>query len=277
MVWPNPSALPDLSENPAFTPLLDAVENVLGSLAGVPFVADAMPTQTNHAERITSRGAHLLLQAKGNQLNLHALKILPWAQIPVGDRTRDRGHGRKETRAVKAATPQIPGGIALPHAQRAARIIRARTVDGRTSRKIAYLVASLAAAEAQPANQQRWAKAGWLIENQAHNGQRCRFCENLHEARTGAGPAVMATLRNIAIGWHRINGDVNIARANRRADRGSHHLIDATTSSYTNTQRPCAVPNAIAGACGPARPVTGPHVFSNNSANTCRPAVYGPA
>jgi predicted transposase YbfD/YdcC len=98
------------NEIPAFAPLLNAVEHVLGSLAGVLFVADAMHTQTGHAEQITGRGAHLLLQAKGNQPTLHAqLKSVPWAQIPVGDRTRDRGHGRKETRTVKAVTLQNPG------------------------------------------------------------------------------------------------------------------------------------------------------------------------
>ncbi|WP_245674290.1 hypothetical protein [Actinoplanes rectilineatus] len=84
---------------------------MLGSLTGVLFVADALHTQTDHAEQITSRGAHLLLPAKGNQPTLHTqLKTLPWAQIPVGDRTRDRGHGRKETRTVKAVTLHTPGG-----------------------------------------------------------------------------------------------------------------------------------------------------------------------
>jgi hypothetical protein len=46
----------------------------------------------------------------------------------------------------------------------------------------------------------------------------------------------MATLHNTAIGWHRINGATNITRANQRADRRSHDLINAVTSSYTNTQ-----------------------------------------
>nr|WP_018789249.1 transposase [Micromonospora sp. CNB394] len=136
--------------------MLNAVEKVLSSLTGVLFVADAMHTQTGHAEQITSRGAHLLLQAKGNQPTLHAqLKTLPWAKIPVGDRTRDRGHGRKETRTIKAVTLQIPGGIAFPRAQQAARIIRTRTVDGKTSRETAYLVTSLTAADAQPTDLQR--------------------------------------------------------------------------------------------------------------------------
>ncbi|MEU4163461.1 ISAs1 family transposase [Actinoplanes sp. NPDC026670] len=124
------------NEIPAFTPLLDAVQTVLGSLTGILFVADAMHTQTGHAEQTTARGAHLLLHAKGNQPTLSAqLKKLPWAQIPVGDRTRDRGHGRKETRTVKAVTLHTPGGIAFPHAQQAVRIIRTRTIDGTTSRE----------------------------------------------------------------------------------------------------------------------------------------------
>ncbi|SDS78961.1 ISAs1 family transposase [Actinoplanes derwentensis] len=225
------------NEIPAFTPLLTAVENVLGSLTGVLFVADAMHTQTDHAEQITRRGAHLLLQAKGNQPTLHTqLKTLPWAQIPVGDRTRDRGHGRKETRTVKAVTLHTPGGIAFPKAQQAARITRTRTIDGKTSRETTYLITSLSAANAQPTDLQKWARAEWLIENQVHNVRDVTFREDLHQARTGTGPAVMATLRNTAIGWHRINGATNIARANRRADRRSHDLITAVTSSYPRTQ-----------------------------------------
>jgi hypothetical protein len=53
---------------------------------------------------------------------------------------------------------------------------------------------------------------------------------------TFTGPAVIATLRNTAIGWHRTNGDTNIARALRRANRRSHDLITAVTSSYPTTQ-----------------------------------------
>jgi len=225
------------NEIPAFTPLFNAVEKVLGSLAEVLFVADAMHTQTGHAEQITARGAHLFLQAKGNQPTLHKqLKALPWAQIPAGDRTRDQGHGRTETRTVKAVTLHTPGGIAFPHAHQAVRITRTRTTGGKTSRETAYLITSLPAADAQPADLQKWARWEWLIENQIHHVRDVTFREDRHQARTGTGPAVMATLRNTAIGWHRINGATNIARANRRADRRSGDLIQAVTSSYPNTQ-----------------------------------------
>ena len=50
------------------------------------------------------------------------------------------------------------------------------------------------------------------------------------------GPAVIATLRNTAIGYHRTTGATNIARATRRANRRPHDLIQAVTSSYPTTQ-----------------------------------------
>src|SRR5690242_4378956 len=129
-----------------------------------------MHTQIDHAQQVTARGAHLLLQAKGNQPTLHTqLKALPWAQIPVEDRTRDRGHGHTETRTVKAVTLHTPGGIAFPHAQQAVRITRTRTTDGKTSRETAYLITSLPTTDAQPAELQKWTRAEWLIENQIHN------------------------------------------------------------------------------------------------------------
>ncbi|MEU2616529.1 ISAs1 family transposase [Micromonospora sp. NPDC007271] len=225
------------NEIPAFAPLLDAVETVLGTLAGVLFIADALHTQTGHADEVTARGAHLLVQVKANQPTLFKqLKRLPWAQIPVGDRTRDRGHGRRETRTVKAVTVATPGGIAFPHAQQAVRITRTRIVAGKTSRETAYLTVSLPAGQALPRDLQTWIRRHWHIENRLHHVRDVTFREDLHQARTGNGPAVIATLRNTAIGWHRITGATNIARATRQANRRSHDLITAVTSSYPRTQ-----------------------------------------
>jgi hypothetical protein len=58
-----------------------------------------------------------MVTMKVNQPTLYALlKRLPWAQVPVGHRTRERGHGRHETRTVKALTVATPGGLGFPHA-----------------------------------------------------------------------------------------------------------------------------------------------------------------
>ena len=227
------------NEIPAFAPLLDAVEQVLGNLRDLIFIADALHTQVNHADEIAARGAHLLIPVKGNQPTLHIqLKTLPWAQIPIGHQARDRGHGRSETRTVKAVTVTTPGGIGFPHAEQAIRITRTRTLtkSGKTTRETAYLTISLPATEAYPADLQDWIRREWLIENFVHHVRDVTFREDLHQARTGNGPAVMATLRNTAIGFHRISGETNIARATRRANRRPHDLITAVTSGNPRTQ-----------------------------------------
>jgi predicted transposase YbfD/YdcC len=227
------------NEIPAFAPLLDAVERLLGSLQDLIFVADALHTQTAHAQEIARRGAHLLIPAKGNQPRLHAqLKALPWAQIPIGHQTRETGHGRRETRTVKAVTVTTPGGIGFPRAVQAVRITRTRTTSasGKTTRETAYLTITLPATEAQPADLQEWIRREWLIENQIHHVRDVTFREDSHQARTGNGPAVMATLRNTAIGFHRSCGETSIARATRRASHRPHDLITAVTSGNPRTQ-----------------------------------------
>jgi predicted transposase YbfD/YdcC len=164
------------------------------------------------------------------------LKGLPWAQVPVGDRRTDTGHGRRETRTVKALTVATPGGLGFPHAEQAVRITRTRTVKGKTTREVAYLTVSLPAEDAQPVDLGAWARSEWHIENRLHWVLDVTLREDEHQVRTGTGPAVASVLRHTAIGYHRSNGEPNIARATRRADRRSNDLIDAVTRSYSTTQ-----------------------------------------
>ncbi|WP_432838453.1 ISAs1 family transposase [Dactylosporangium sp. CA-092794] len=225
------------NEIPAFTPLLEQVVARLGSLNNVVFVADALHAQVAHAREVARLGGNLYVAVKANQPTLFAqLKQLPWAQVPVGDHRRDRGHGRRETRTVKALTVCTPGGIAFPHAEQAVRITRTRIVGDQRTHEMAYLVVSLPADQAPPADPQDWACSEWHIENRLHWIRDETFRENAHQARTGNGPAVAAVLRNTAIGFHRSNGEPNIARATRRANRRPHDLIDAVTRNYPTTQ-----------------------------------------
>jgi len=139
------------------------------------------------------------------------------------------GHGRKETRTVKALTVHTDGGLAYPHAQQAVRITRTRTIKGKTSQETAYYTTSLPAHLAQPADLGTFARNEWLIENGLHHVRDVTFREDAHCARTGNGPAVFATLRNTAMGYHRLNGATNIARATRTANRRTTQLIEAVT------------------------------------------------
>ena len=116
------------NEIPAFTPLLKRVKDVLGSLEGVPVVADALHAQVGHAELLAADGAHLMVTVKANQPTLFdQVKGLPWSKVPIGAQTRETGHGRKETRTVKALTVATPGGLGFPQAEQAVRITRTRT------------------------------------------------------------------------------------------------------------------------------------------------------
>jgi predicted transposase YbfD/YdcC len=219
------------NEIPAFTPLLRLVKAVLGSLEDVLAVADALHAQTGHADLLAADGGQLMVPAKANQPTLFAqLKALPWAQVPVGAQTRETGHGRKETRTVKALTVKTPGGLGFPHARQAVRITRTRTIKGKTTRETAYLTISLPADQAQPADLGTWARSEWHIENRLHHVRDVTFREDSHQARTGNGPAISATLRNTAIGYHHTNGATNIAEATRRANHRPHELIDAVTT-----------------------------------------------
>ena len=61
---------------------------------------------------------------KKNQPLLHArVKALPWRQVPAGSATRDTGHGRIETRTLKAAHVSR---LDFPRARQAIKITRWR-------------------------------------------------------------------------------------------------------------------------------------------------------
>jgi len=60
----------------------------------------------------------------------------------------------------------------------------------------------------------------WTIENGLHWVRDVTFAEDSSQIRTGAGPHVMATLRNLAIGVLSRAGPVNLAAALR------HHARD---------------------------------------------------
>jgi predicted transposase YbfD/YdcC len=129
-----------------FQPLLQALD-----LAGRVVTADALHTQREHADWLVGvKHAAYLLVVKPNQPTLHQqLKALPWCEVPVADHTRDRGHGRVETRRLQVTTV---AGLDFPHATQAIRITRrVRPLAGRRWRTVVvYAVTSLTAAQASP-------------------------------------------------------------------------------------------------------------------------------
>jgi predicted transposase YbfD/YdcC len=207
-----------------FAPLLEDLD-----LAGCVITADALHTQRDHAEfLVTKKHAHYILVVKKNQPNLYAqVKNLPWRNIPACDRQHDRGHGREEHRTLKAAAPAA--GLCFPHAAQAIRVTRRiRPLSGQKKWRTCtiYAVTSLTASQAAPAQLAAWIRGHWQIEV-LHHIRDVTYAEDASQVRSGSGPQVMATLRNLAINLFRQSGHRNIAAACR------HHSRDATRTLAT--------------------------------------------
>jgi predicted transposase YbfD/YdcC len=215
-------------EVPAFQPLLDPLD-----LAGAVVTADALQTHPEAAEfLVTGKRAHYLFQVKANQPTLLArCQRLPWHRVPVLDRIRDRGHGRVELRTLKAVSVRHFG---FPHAAQVIQVTRKRQVGDRhggasTPRRqtmTVYAVTSLTFEQASPAHLADLLRGHWGIEA-LHHLRDVTFCEDASRVRTGAGPSVMACLRNLVIGVLCRAGPVNVAAALRRHARDPRRPLAA--------------------------------------------------
>ncbi len=208
-----------------FAPLLDRID-ITGSI----ITADALHTQRGHVAYLTGRGAHYLLTVKGNQPKLLAqLKALPWADVPVADLTTGKGHGRIESRTVKVTA--VRAGIGFPDAALAIQVTRrrrpARATRWRT--ETVYAITDLSNNQVSPAQLADAMRAHWGIENRLHWIRDVTFAEDLSQIRTGHGPAVMATLRNLAISLHRRAGATNIAASCRHISRHPNRVLPLLT------------------------------------------------
>jgi predicted transposase YbfD/YdcC len=164
-------------------------------LAGAVVTFDALHTvRANLDWLVTDNKARYIAVVKENQPLLHArIRTLPWRQVPGGSCARERGHGRAETRTIKAAHVS---GLDFPHARQAIKITRWRqdTSAGRTTRQTVYAVTSLASADAAVRDLARLTREQWSIEAH-HHVRDVTFGEDASASRTGSGPANLATIR----------------------------------------------------------------------------------
>ena len=178
------------NETSHFTELLGPVD-----LAGAVVTFDALHTvRANLDWLVTSKKAHYIAVVKRNQPLLHAqVRALPWRQVPAGSITREKGHGRAETRTIKAAHVS---GLDFPHARQAIKVTRWRrdTATGKASRQTVYAVASLTSADATTGDLARLVREQWSIEAH-HHIRDLTFREDSSASRTGSGPANLATIR----------------------------------------------------------------------------------
>jgi hypothetical protein len=149
------------------------------------------PTTRPPGFLVTGKQAHYLLVVKANQPTLlDRCRRLPWHNVPVGDRTRDRAHGRIELRTLKVVSVQGFGfGFGFPHAAQVIQVTR-QTRQLRTTRWRAvtvYAVTSLGFQLARPARLADLLRGHWAIEA-LHHVRDTTFAEDDLQVRTGAAP-----------------------------------------------------------------------------------------
>jgi predicted transposase YbfD/YdcC len=213
--------------------------------------ADALHTQTGHVTYLTGRGAHHLFTVKDNQPTLRrALAALPWKAAPTDrDPGSDRSHGRLQARtATVLDLDRRPDRQLFRGAQPAMRIVRRRTDAGTavTSTETVYAITSLGHRYADAALLATWLRTHWSIANSVHWVRDVTFGEDHSQVRTGAGPQIMAALRNTAINISRLAGHSRpqIYRCGptplqldtyRRTQRRPHSMINSIDAGHRHS------------------------------------------
>lgn len=213
---------PKTNEITAFAPLLDELD-----LTGVLVSADALHTQRAHARYLVEdKNADYLLTVKDNQPTLFSqLNALPWAQVPVAHIECDRGHGRTERRTIQVVP--APDTLEFPHAAQVFLVERyVADLHGNHTSAVAVLgLTSRPATQADPTQIAAALRGQWSIENGLHYLRDVTFAEDASRTRTGSGPRIMASLRNLAITVLRRAGHTNIAAGLRWASYNFDHPL----------------------------------------------------
>jgi predicted transposase YbfD/YdcC len=198
------------NETSHFTELPDPLD-----LAGAVVTFDALHTvRANLNWLAEDKKAHYIAIVKRNQPLLHArVRALPWRQVPAGAATRETGHGRAETRTLKAVHVS---GLDFPYARQVIKITRWRqdTATGKTSRQTVYAVTSLTSACATAQDLGRLVREHWSIEAH-HHVRDVSFREDTAASRTGSGPANLATIRAAIIAAIKDAGYLHVPEGRR--------------------------------------------------------------
>jgi predicted transposase YbfD/YdcC len=183
-----------------------------GSLAGVVVTADAKHTTRELTARIVGLGGHYLLPVKGNAPAAYAvLDALPWSQVDNARLTREKGHGRRETRALRLVTLAAGFDTTLTGVAQAGRVRRSTkrkrsvTTPAAWTHENVYVVTSLPHRHAHADRVARMVREHWGCEV-VHWQRDVVFGEDDHTARTGNGPVNLAILRNTVLTKHDASG-----------------------------------------------------------------------
>ena len=130
----------------------------------------------------------------------------------------DKGHGRIEKRTLTSTT-SLSGGkdpyLDWPHLGQCFKLVRRRTVNGKTATETVYGITSLSREKASARRLLELVRSHWSVEALFHV-RDVTFGEDACRVRSGPAPYVLSALRNAAITLLSQGGFNNKAAALRR-------------------------------------------------------------
>jgi predicted transposase YbfD/YdcC len=197
------------NEIPAIPKLLELFD-VQGALVTI----DAMGCQKEIAAKIVEKGGDYLLTVKDNQPTLFAEIQDTFQEALEQDfaglqydtyQTKDRGHGRKETRTYHVITdPKIPSKTEWSQLSVIGMCCSECTRAGKTSGEIRFFIGSR---KAKATVYGKTLRNHWGIENQLHWQLDVSFCEDNNRVSKRHEAENLALVRRLAVSLLRQNQD----------------------------------------------------------------------
>ena len=214
------------------------------NIAGAVVTMDAMGCQTKVAEQIVHQGADYLLSLKGNQGNLHQdVKLIFESENTrpaVGHESYDGGHGRIETRTVRACAEIDWLKERHPHwvdLKSIVAVTARREARDKTTEETRYFISSMDASD--PKRLGQIVRAHWGIENNLHWVLDYAFDEDAQRARVGHSAANMTVIRHIALNLVKSEKTVKVGVKNKRLKAGwdEDYLLKIVTGRPVKIKR----------------------------------------
>lgn len=194
-------------------------------ITGAVVTLDAMGCQTKVAKQIVAQGADYLLSLKGNQGGLHEdVKLFFESENTrpaVGHEEHDGGHGRIETRTVRAASDIAWLQERHPEWDKLTSIVAVtakREQKGKITEETRYFISSMDASD--PKRLGQVVRAHWGIENNLHWVLDYAFNEDGLRARAGNSAANMAVMRHISLNLIKSEKTAKLGVKNKRLKAG---------------------------------------------------------
>ena len=183
---------------------ITAIPKLLSRLdiTGTVITIDAMGCQKKIARQIIQQDADYVLSLKGNQGSLHedvATYFASSLSPEAAKVTVDGGHGRIETRTVRAIDEiaWLKERHSWPGLQSIIEVTATRESENKISKETRYFISSLSASN--PIKLEHAVRAHWAIENNLHWVLDIAFDEDSNRTRKGHSAANLAIIRHIAL------------------------------------------------------------------------------